>query len=290
MWIRIATIVVLASVPLVILASAAIGAYRWRAETAAMRRRLESSRTSGDAGTVDFRELDGLPGPVQRYLRLVLTDGQPLVSAVNVRHSGTFNLSESDDNWKSFTSDQRVVTSHPGFDWNGRIEMMPGLPVRVHDAYIEGEGILRASLLGLFTKAYLHDRNEMGEAELLRYFAETAWYPTALLPSQGVTWQAVDAHAALATLTDGAHTETLLFRFDAEGLLRSVRTESRPRMVSNRVERAPWVALFSQYELHDGMRVPMEGSASWDMPTGVQTYFRGHITHIDYELAGAATH
>jgi hypothetical protein len=44
-----------------------------------------------------------------------------------------------------------VVTGRPGFDWNGRVAMAPGLPVRVHDAYVAGEGVLRASLLGLFT-------------------------------------------------------------------------------------------------------------------------------------------
>lgn len=29
--------------------------------------------------------------------------------------------------------------------------MMPGLKVRVHDAYVAGEGILHAAILGLFT-------------------------------------------------------------------------------------------------------------------------------------------
>lgn len=41
---------------------------------------------------------------------------------------------------------------------------------------------------------------DLAEGEFMRFFAEAAWYPTALLPSQGVRWQAVDAHTASARL------------------------------------------------------------------------------------------
>lgn len=61
--------------------------------------------------------------------------------------------------------------------------MLPGLPARVHDAYVAGEGILHASLLGLFTVADLRGTDYIAEGELMRFFAEAAWYPTALLPS-----------------------------------------------------------------------------------------------------------
>lgn len=39
---------------------------------------------------------------------------------------------------------------------------------------------------------------EVAQGELMRFFAEAAWYPTALLPSQGVRWQAVDDTSARA--------------------------------------------------------------------------------------------
>src|SRR3712207_6139748 len=68
--------------------------------------------------------------------------------------------------------------------------VMPGLPVRVHDAYVAGEGILHASLLGLFPVVDMRGTSDVAEGELMRFFAEAAWYPTALLPSQGVRWEA----------------------------------------------------------------------------------------------------
>jgi hypothetical protein len=37
---------------------------------------------------------------------------------------------------------------------------------------------------------------EIAEGQLMGFFAEAAWYPTALLPGQGVRWEAVDDSSA----------------------------------------------------------------------------------------------
>src|SRR6202008_2673629 len=106
-------------------------------------------------------------------------------------------------------SDQRVITQCPGFDWNARIVVAPGFTVYVHDAYVGREGILDAKLLGLVTLAESRGTPEIARAELMRFLAEAAWYPTALLPSQGVQWEAVDDCSARASLVDGAHRVTM---------------------------------------------------------------------------------
>src|SRR4028119_390156 len=105
--------------------------------------------------------------------------------------------------------------------------MMPGLPVRVHDAYVAGEGILNASLLGLFTVADMRGTRDVAESELMRFFAEAPWYPTALLPSQGVRWEARDDRSAYATLEEDDISLTMLFTFDERGLLETVSAEER---------------------------------------------------------------
>lgn len=64
------------------------------------------------------------------------------------------------------------------------------------DSYIAGRGLLQAAMLGLFTVADMSGGDEMARGEFMRYFAEMPWYPTALLPSQGVQWAEVDATSA----------------------------------------------------------------------------------------------
>jgi hypothetical protein len=261
------------------------GAYRWNTETQQLRARLDAARVSIRPQTVDFRELEGLPAPVQRYFHAVLEDEQSMVAGVHVQHTGTFNMGETTDQWKPFTSDQKVVTQRPGFDWNGRVSMMPGLPVRVHDAYVAGEGTQHASLLGLFTVVDMRATRDVNEGELMRFFAEAAWYPTALLPSQGVRWEAVDDHSAYATLEEGDISIIMFFTFNAEDLIDTVRAEARGRAVGGEVIPTPWRGRFWSYEERGGMRVPLDGEVAWLLPEGEKPYWWGHITEIRYQSA-----
>jgi hypothetical protein len=261
------------------------GAYRWNVGTKELRARLDAARVPVRPQTVDFRELEGLPAPVERYFRLALKEEQPMLVGVRVRHSGTFNMGETTDQWRPFTSDQQVVTQRPGFDWDGRVAMIPGVPVRVHDAYVAGEGILHASLLGLFSVVNMRGGGDVAEGELMRFFAEAAWYPTALLPSQGVRWEAADDRSAYATLTEGTTSITMLFAFDEQGLIESVGTEARGRTVGGEVVPTPWQGRFWNYEERGGMQVPLDGEVAWLLPEGPKPYWRGTIAEIDYEFA-----
>jgi hypothetical protein len=261
------------------------GAYRWNAGTRDLRARLDAARAPVQPQTVDFRELEGLPAPVQRYFRAVLEEGQPMVAGVRVRHTGTLNMGETTDQWKPFTSDQKVVAQRPGFDWNGRVAVMPGVPVWVHDAYVAGEGALIASLLGLFSLVDMRGTGELAEGELMRFFAEAAWDPTALLPSQGVGWETVDDRSAYATLTEGDISITMLFIFNEQGLIETVRAEARGRTVGGRVVPTPWQGRFWNYEERGGMRVPLDGEVAWMLPEGAKPYWRGRITEVVYEFA-----
>jgi hypothetical protein len=163
--------------------------------------------------------------------------------------------------------------------------MMPGLPVRVHDAYIAGEGILHAAVLGLVSMVNLRGTGEVAQGELMRFFAEAAWYPTALLPSQGVLWDVVDDHSARATIKDGDLTLTLLFRFNKDGLIETVRAEARGRTIGGKVVPTPWEGRFWNYEARDGMQVPFDGEVAWLLPEGAKPYWRGRITKLSYEFA-----
>jgi hypothetical protein len=251
--------------------------------------RLESSRRAPAAAVHDARELDGLPAPVRRYFREVLRDGQAIVAAASVRHEGSFDMSGNGERWVPFTSRQRVVTARPGFVWDARIRVVPGIAVHVHDAYVAGEGILHPALFGLFTLMELRGEGEVAQGELMRFFAEAAWYPTALLPGQGVRWEAVDDRSAKATLRDGALGLTLLFRFGDDGLIESVRAEARGRAVGAQVIPTPWEGRWSNWQERGGMRVPMTGEVAWVLPEGRRPYWRGTITELAYEFASGAS-
>lgn len=261
------------------------GAVRWGGETRALTERLDAARTPPTPARYDARELDGLPAPVQRYFRTALTDGQPVILGVRMVQAGMFNVGEDAQAWRPFTATQRVGTRRPGFVWDARVEVMPATTVNVHDAYVAGEGLLQAAIFGLVDVASVRGTPAAARAEFMRFFAECVWYPTALLPSQGVRWEAVDDRSARATLADGGVELALLFRFDERGLVESVRADARERSVGGELVATPWEARVWDYETRDGMKVPMQGEVAW-RPGGVaKPYWRGRITRLEYEFA-----
>ncbi len=182
--------------------------------------------------------------------------------------------------WKPFTSVQHVTTNRPGFVWDARITMAPGLQVRVTDSYIGGRGQLHPALLGLFPVGTVEGGGDFAKAELMRWFAEGVWYPTALLPSQGVTWTPVDGASARATMTDGPLTLTLSFRFGADGLVASIHADARAATVDGVSVMLPWECRMSDYQSQDGMLIPMTGEVLYRSAKGERSYFHGTVTRI----------
>ena len=262
---------------------AAVGCARWATATQMQTARLDRASLPAPAGQAtryDVREIDGLPAPVQRHFRAVLQDGQPLIATATFELAGTINMSATGDNWKPFTSWQRAVVHRPGFLWNGKVAMVPSLAAltsaHVHNSDIAGVGTLHAAMLGLCTVARVQGGGEIARGELLRYFAEMVWYPTALLPSQGVRWTAVDDRSAHATLVDGAISLTLLCRFDEAGLITSVHADARGSGVGKDMVMRPWDCTLSDDQQRHGMLVPTRGGAG----NGSKPYFVGKLTAL----------
>jgi len=286
-------LVVLVTFVLVAALVVALGRARWARGTRALRARLEAARAAGLGARVTGAAprrftssgLPALPAPVAAFFRVALGEGQPLVAAAHFTHTGTFNMGTTAPRWKPFTSDQRVTVEPPGFDWDARIVLGPGLPAHVHDAYVAGEGVLTAALLGLVPLADQRGGGELARGELMRFFAECAWWPTALLPSSSLRWEAVDARHARAALTDGPLAIAATFGFGDAGLIDTVRAEARGRTVGARVEPTPWEGRFWNYARHDGMLVPMDAEVAWILPAGPWPYWRGHLERVTYEFA-----
>ena len=265
-----------------------LGPWRWRKRTQCLHDRLLAGQVAHPTTRYHATELQGLPPVVQRFFKATLPEGTPIITAATLEQTGALNLGESADLWKAFTARQRVVTQRPGFVWDARLSMLPGLVVRVHDAYLQGQGWLQPSLFGLIPLANMHDTPAIAESELMRFLAEAAWFPTALLPSQGVRWTPVDDRSAKATLRDGHMSLTLTFGFNQQGLIESVRANARGRTEGRRIIMRPWEGRWSNHQERDGMQVPLSGEVAWLLPPesgGRKVYWRGTVTALRYEFA-----
>lgn len=232
--------------------------------------------------TVRTTDLDDLPPPVRRYLRHVLETGQPYAHTVRLTQHGSFRDGGAADPWYDFTATQHVTTRPPGFVWDASIDMIPGVPVRVLDAYHDGRGTLHARLGGVLTVANPEPGPALTEGELMRYLAETPLYPTALLPGSGVTWTPIDDRSARATITDRGTTAALTFHFNEQNEIERVVGRRAYTTADGPVERRPWKGYWRNYQPRNGLRIPLDGEVAWIHPEGEVSYWRGHLDSIEH--------
>ena len=260
--------------------------HRWRRATEALHRELDVHRRRGEPASVDLRSVDTLPPVVQRYFRAALTDGQPMIETFTADQVGDFNMRDRGSDWRPLVATQRVVTRERGFVWDARVSVAPGLAAFVWDAYVAGRGVLVGKLLGLWTVVHA-DGDDLAEGELLRFLAEAPWYPTALLPTQGVQWAPVGSASARASIEDRGFGSSIVFEFGEDGLPESFFVEARGRLLDGVSVPTRWEGVYRNYERHAGMMVPLEAEVRWaprDQP--VLPYFRGHLTRLEYSPAG----
>lgn len=257
---------------------------RWQAANDELERRLLSGLDGRSPSVYVENELEGLPAPVERYFRTVLKDGQRIVRRARIEWRGEFNLGKpGSDNWKPFTATQIFVPSAPGSIWNARVMMAPGIPVLVRDGFVAGRGSMYGAVLGLVPVVEVEGTPLIAVGALLRYLAEIVWLPTALLPSEGVRWTPIDDTRARATLTVGATTGSVEFRFSPDGLVASGYSDERYFDGEDPPVKRPWEGVYARFAERNGVPVPIESHVQWNLPSGAFRYWRGTPVRIDYE-------
>ncbi len=266
----------------------AIANRMWRSQLRDLDMSLERAAVEG-AG-VEWIPIEELPGPVLRFRQRVVEDdaAEPILMA-RLWQSGEIQMGEGEAGWRQFEAVEAFTTSPPAFYWNATIRMIPFIPVRVRDAFVEGEGSMNARVGGVISVMNLSDSPELTEGSLARYLAEGPWFPTRLLTGPGLSWMAVSGSEADATLETGGVRVTLRFTFDEEGAITRV-SGFRPREVDGHFERSPWVGRFSDHRTLQGEWIPTWGEVAWVLDGVEVPYWRGAIERAEYLRQAAPAH
>ncbi|MCI1191478.1 hypothetical protein MOJ79_06445 [Calidifontimicrobium sp. SYSU G02091] len=202
------------------------------AECASRARRLGARRAATPLRSASAR----------RFFRFAIAPGAPLARVAQIEMGGEIGLGTRDAPGYQPMTARQILAAPEGFVW--RVEAGSGLMrMAGSDGMVDDRSWVRFWLLG-----WLPLVRAGGDADHLRSaFGRVAaeavfWSPAALLPDQGVTWEAVDADTARATMRRGALTQTVDIRVDASGRLRSVViprwTHANPDKVYRILERA----------------------------------------------------
>ncbi len=249
---------------------------RFAARVASEMRALLGIAPSGAARPAD-REL---PPVVERYRQLAVA-GHPPVRTVWLRHGGTFQLSPT-SRPRPIRGVQLFTADPPGFVWQGRVKLAPGMWIDARDMLASGAGSMRVLLDDTLSLADARGP-KLDQGSALRLLAEMVWYPTALFDPRTVTWTAVDTSHARATLQVGDLSVDGTFEFGADGLPIGMTAE---RFGDKGVLR-PWGGVYRDWRTVAGMRVPFEAVVSWQLDP-VYTYAHWYVDSIEYDAPGGA--
>jgi len=236
--------------------------------------RLIANETPISHKVFDYRQLDGLPEPVQLYFRRVLKSGQPYISNVVLSHTGFFKTDLKKD-WRPIIGKEYFTADRPGFVWMGKTAAFTA-----RDMFINGEGRLIVSLFSII-KFVDSQGPELNRGELMRWLGESVCFPTNLLPSAALKWCPIDERSARLEYSYQGTQINFMVTFNENHEIE--------RMISMRNlgdgPRQKWVTTVSDYQLRDGVLIPMVLEAAWELPEGYFPYARFAITEIRFNQA-----
>ena len=253
----------------------------WRQGTDALVAELRTGAAPAEASAPDRTQVRAdLPAPVARYFTFALGAEAP-VRIARVMHAGVFRTRPG-GRASRFTSIQTISVRPRGFVWDAAIAMLPVVPMRVRDTYVGGKGGIEGRIGGLVPVVDQSGTPELASGALARWLGEAVWLPSALLPGDGLAWEAIDDGSARATLTDRGTQVSMVAHFGPAGEIVRL-TADRYRDVAGRAVLTPWIIELGDYARTGGMMVPMSGSVGWELPEGRFEYWQARIVDIAYE-------
>jgi hypothetical protein len=236
---------------------------------------LFAARAATEPAVITDADLATLPEPVQRWLRFSGVVGKERPTTVRLKQEGELRLGER--GWFPFTAEEYFTTNPPGFVWTVKVKMVPLITVVGRDAYLGGRGSMDMRLLGLIPVAK-DSGPDIDQADLLRFLNEIMWFPAGAV-SPYITWEAIDANSARATMRYAGVSASATFFFDEQGRLTN--------MVAERFDREDgkvnlWSTPITAYGEFAGVRIPVAGEGVYARDTGDYPYIRLRITAIEY--------
>jgi hypothetical protein len=223
-------------------------------------------------------DLEGLPLVVKKWLEQSQVVGKERIEAVRLKQTASMRLKEEGP-WMLAGVQQYFRVDEPGFIWKVKVNMAPLIYFTGIDKYEDGRGHMLIKALSLVKVADAYGK-EVDQGTLVRYLAESVWFPTAALSSY-IKWEEVDANSARATMTYGGISASGVFTFNQKGEVLSF-VAQRYRDVNGQYFMNTWVVDLKEHKVFNGIKIPSAGEVIWRLETGDYNWYRFEINDIEY--------
>ena len=236
------------------------------------------SKVKNEGEIVTKEDIDGLPANVKRWLKYTKVVGKEKIVSVYVKQKAYMRL-EKDKPWMPVEAEQYFTTDEPGFIWKSNIRAAPLFHISGRDKYENGKGNMLIKVLSLFTVADSKGK-EIDQSTLLRYLAETMWFPTAAL-NEYLTWEEMDHYNAKVTMTYDGITASGVFTFNDKGQVVNFEAE-RYGEFNGEIKLETWSIPVRDYKEFEGIRIPTKGDVTWKLDTGDFNWFNFEVVGIEF--------
>ncbi len=236
---------------------------------------IESERS-----VITMEMLDTLPGPVRKWLINAGVIGKNYIQQIYLEQNGKIRSKEG-GTWMPVVARQFFTTETPGFIWNVKGKKGSIFKVVGRDKYRHGKGHMLIKMFSMIP-VVSEEGKEVNQGAMLRYLAETVWFPTMAL-SKYISWEAIDANSARATFVYRDLSVSGVFVFDDEGNVSAFKAQRYYYREKDDYSLESWSVSMSNYQQPAGIRIPMDGTVSWKLKSGEFIYYQMEITDIEYD-------
>lgn len=264
--------------------AAALIGYFWRDTEqviAAHRARVQVVAEAASPPTFDPAAIAALPEPVQRYFAYVFPEPPQPAAFVIMAMEGDFRRPLTED-FEPTTAEQITAIGAPALTFSGTTTIPPGLWVRVYDAFAAGEMEMKAMVLSTLTVVDEKETPALNQISLRRWLLESPLYPQALLPGGPVRWEPVDATRARAVVSALGMEASLVASFGPDGALTRFDAEEDGDLTTPYHGSGEHAAR-GDYQLVDGVRVPMSFTIARAAGGEIFPFWKGRITSFSFE-------
>ncbi len=196
-------------------------------------------------------------------------------STVTLTQTGRMKAKIDAKSWLAFTAEQSISTQTCAFDW--RAQAGPFGVVSGRDALKDGEGRFDIMALGFIPIARAARSAALVRGELMRYLAELAWAPDAILKNTALRWREGGAGEILAGAGAGETAVEVVLSLDTEGRIAGAFAGDRPRSATAPFLPTPWRGRFSDYRRHEGRWLPFAGEVGWEIEGEEHLYWQARV-------------
>lgn len=227
-------------------------------------------------------DLNPLPIPVKKYIRLSGALGQAKVGNFRVKLKGKIRQDEHSE-WMPFTTTQYNFMDNPTrLFWMDAT--MKKLPVGGYHRFADGRAYMDIRLLSLFRVQY-QEGEEMDQAETVTFFNDMCMMAPATLIDKRIEWLENSGDSVKASFTHkGIKIHAWLY-FDEEGRLINFRSDDRfANEADGSMASYPWLTPVKNYRKVSGFVLPAEADAIYRYPRGDIAYGSFDIQEVEYNL------